>query len=75
MKYIVNYKGKLYTQNAENAEEAMQKFANRKVFGRKLIHTWATKQIDADTRGETWGQFKTNDGAGNRETVRIEKAK
>lgn len=74
MKYIVNYKGKRYTQNAINTEEAMQKFASRKVFGRNLIHTWETKQIDADTRGEKWGQFKTNDGEGNHETVMIEKA-
>jgi hypothetical protein len=58
-KYTVKYNGKEYTYNANSCEEAAQKLANRKVFGRELIFDFVVRMIDADTRGKVWGEFFT----------------
>jgi hypothetical protein len=60
-KYEIEYKGKKYYQYGEDCEEAMSKFANRKVFGQSLIFSYSLKMYDADTRGKYWAQYKTND--------------
>lgn len=57
--YEVTYKGKTYTYTGNNCEEAAQKLANRKVFGRQLIFDFLLKMFDADTRGEQWAEYIT----------------
>ena len=57
MKFKITYKGKEYARHGGNCEEAMERFAGRKVFGRDLIETYRLTQYDADTRGRKWGEF------------------
>lgn len=58
-RYEIGYKEKKYISKGENALEAFEKFAGRKVFGgNNLIENYSIKQYDADTRGVEWAQYK-----------------
>jgi hypothetical protein len=59
MRYEIEYKDKKYTQVGENAQEAIDKFAHRQVFGKNLIFDYKLLMYDADTRGEDWAKFMT----------------
>ena len=74
MKYFVTYKGKQTAVNADNAEQAMLIFSNRKVFGQRLFEDFSTDSVDADTRGVKWGKFKAKDSNNHAHTIMIELA-
>jgi hypothetical protein len=58
MKFKITYRGKEYTSRGENCEEAMERFAGRKVFGGGAwIGKYLLVQYDADTRGHRWAEF------------------
>jgi hypothetical protein len=57
MKFKITYKCKEYVSHGDHCEDAMEKFAGRKVFGRDLIEKYRLTQYDADTRGKKWGEF------------------
>ena len=65
-KYTVTYNGKFYTQRAENAEDAIEKLANRRVFGSRFIFDYHISLIDADTRGKEWAEAWTRQDTGSR---------
>lgn len=56
-----NYKiimaGKKYIYRGDHTDNAMIKFANRKVFGNPLVCNCRLKMYDADTRGVEWAQY------------------
>lgn len=57
-KYRINYKGKNYVSYGEDCEEAMKRFAGRKVFGgNPLIFSYRLVLYDADTRGHRWVEY------------------
>jgi hypothetical protein len=57
-KYEIEYKGKKYYQYGVHTSEAMEKFANRKIFGQDtLICNYSLKMFDADTRGVEWAKY------------------
>lgn len=59
----VNNKGQKVTAKAkaENSENAMYSYANRKVFGGNTIFcNVSTKMCDADTYGQVWGIFRAD---------------
>ena len=58
-KYEVKYNGTKFYYYGEDASDAMDKFANRKVFSHQLIFDYRLMQYDADTRGKEWAQFRT----------------
>lgn len=72
MKYQITYKGKSRTIQADDANDAMQKFSARKVFGQRLFLKWSTNSIDADTRGQEWGVFNGYDNDNHAHRVEIE---
>ena len=59
-KYNIIYKNSYFKYSAENAEAAMEKFAERKVFGENLVWEYRLMQYDAETRGELWAIYKIN---------------
>jgi hypothetical protein len=71
-KYEIKYKGNKYYHYGEDAFEAMDKFANRKVFGQNLIFDYTVKMFDADTQGEDWLQVITK-GDDNPQTILVSK--
>lgn len=53
-RYTVTYNDKKYTVLSDSAENAIEKFSNRKVYGRNIFFGWRMKMVDADTRGVEW---------------------
>ena len=62
MKYQITFNGKAYPHTGGNAQEAFEKFRNRKVFGEPLIFEWHLKQYDSDTSGERWATYAVQNG-------------
>ena len=58
-RYIVTYHDKTYIQYAHDAGEAIKKFSNRCVFGRRIIFDYRICIIDADTCGEIYARAWT----------------
>jgi len=63
-KYKVEYRGKEYHYNGETCEDAMDKFMNRKVFGKDINYGYGVVQEDADTYGKEWARYEVNIGDG-----------
>jgi hypothetical protein len=62
MKYQITFNGKTYHHNGDNAQEAFEKFRNRKVFGEPLVYQWTLTGYDADTSGERWATYAVQNG-------------
>ena len=58
--YEITYNKKTVRARGENTLDAVQRYGARQPFGGNTIfHLIHTKMIDADTRGEKWGEFWT----------------
>jgi hypothetical protein len=72
-RYEITYKGKKHIYTGDNCEEAMSKFANRKVFGKNIIFDYRIDLYDADTRGQIEAKYHTI-GDDNPQTIYVIKA-
>lgn len=55
--YEVEYKGKTYRYQADDAMDAFDRFFNRKVFGRPIAKSSTLLALDKQTRGYQWALY------------------
>ena len=52
--YEIKFCGKTYRYRGETGSEALDRFANRKVFGKPLIIGYRINSYDAESHGGRW---------------------
>jgi len=74
-RYKITYREKSYVSHGTDCDDAMERFAGKKVFGLPFILDFSLLQCDADTRGEKWAQYKVPGPDGAQFYAMVELAK
>lgn len=72
--YAISYDGKTVKARGENAFDAVCRYADRDPFGQgPIFHDVGINMVDADTRGEKWGEFWAPAGDGAKTLISAER--
>mgnify|MGYP003304164365 CR=1 FL=1 len=74
MKYDVEYQNKVYRYNADDAMDAFELFAGRKVFGRDFAEKTHLIAVDKKTRGYRWALYAVEHRRSGTQRVKVKLA-